>query len=49
MAETALDQCMPRPDQVLQMMQGKMGDTLPAWPAQLTDAAAPILADLAAE
>lgn len=43
MAETTPAQGMPTPDQVLQMMQGKMGDTLPAWPAQLKDLAPDLL------
>jgi len=33
----------PTPDQVLQMMQGKMGDTLPEWPGQLKQLAPDLL------
>lgn len=29
----------PTPDQILQMMRGKMGDTLPEWPGRLKDLA----------
>ncbi len=34
---------MPSPDQVLAMMQDKMGETLPAWPGQLKDLAPDLL------
>ena len=34
---------MPTPDQVLAMMQDKMGETLPAWPGQLKDLAPDLL------
>lgn len=36
-------QAMPTPDQVLAMMQEKMGDTLPDWPGQLKDLAPDLL------
>jgi len=34
---------VPRPDQVLTMMESKMGPTLPAWPALLADLAPDLL------
>ena len=43
MAESTPAQGMPTPDQVLQMMQDKMGDTLPGWTAQLKDLAPDLL------
>jgi len=43
MAETAPLPGMPTPGQVLQMMQDKMGDTLPPWTAQLSSLAPDLL------
>ncbi len=40
-------QAPPTPDQVLQMMQDKMGDALPAWPADLKDLAPDLLVSTA--
>ena len=47
MAEPTPAQGMPTPDQVLQMMQGKMGDTLPEWTSQLKDLAPDLLVSTA--
>ena len=47
MAEPTPAQGMPTPDQVLQMMQGKMGDTLPEWPEHLKDQAPDLLVSTA--
>jgi alkylhydroperoxidase/carboxymuconolactone decarboxylase family protein YurZ len=43
MTKTTPAQSMPTPDQVLQMMQTKMGDTLPEWTVQLKDQAPDLL------
>lgn len=40
-------QTPPTPDQILQMMQGKMGDTLPAWPGRLKELAPDLLVSTA--
>ncbi|WP_052571664.1 carboxymuconolactone decarboxylase family protein [Geothrix fermentans] len=40
-------QTPPTPDQILQMMQGKMGDTLPTWPGQLKELAPDLLVSTA--
>jgi len=37
----------PTPDQVLQMMRGKMGDTLPEWSGQLKELAPDLLVSTA--
>lgn len=40
-------QTPPTPDQILQMMQSKMGDTLPAWPGRLKELAPDLLVSTA--
>ncbi len=47
MTETVPTPGMPTADQVLQMMQDKMGDTLPAWTTLLRDMAPDLLVSTA--